>query len=32
VSLGMTSRMHKVMISNELLGFFDDNAVKYVLV
>ena len=32
VSLGMTSRMHKVMISNELLGFFDDNAVKYMLV
>ena len=32
VSLGMTSRIHKVMISNELLGFFDDNAIKYMLV
>ena len=32
VSLGMTSRMHKVLISNELLGFLDEHAIKYVLV
>ncbi|MCD8185548.1 MAG: DNA polymerase III subunit alpha [Rikenellaceae bacterium] len=32
VSLGMTSRMHKVMISNDLLNYFEQNAVKYLLV
>jgi DNA polymerase-3 subunit alpha len=32
VSLGMTSRKHKVTISNDLLGFFEENGIKYVLV
>ena len=31
VSLGMTSRAHKVMITNDLLDFFEDNSVRYLL-